>query len=764
MPKLRSPLASPSVLAAISLIGLLVAGVSGQGQSPPTFRASVDLIAVDLEVVDRDGRPLTGLTPDKFTVTIDGRRHRVVTADMIRYGASAAAATQTSGLSMGTDASGEIKVAAPTGRVIVIAVDCFSFSVSASRDIIAAAREFVHRLLPEDRVGLFVFPMGARIDPTTDHTMVSLALDKVVGQRETPAANRFNLRPSELIDLSLWAGNSGVLATPPLVNQLCGTPVEEQCAGQLRNEIVSQALYYEGQAHAGLGMFRSLLEKLGTVPSRTMVVLLSAGTVTSDIPGGRPDLGDFGNMIGKAATRSNLTVYSLFVDQGRAEQNAAETRQARNTQEHLNRDSQILGRWIDQFTGNAGGAMLTVLSGRGDYAFDRVLSETAAYYLLGVEPAADDRDGRIHDLVVKVADRTATVRGRKWVLVPKPGTAAPRPPPPDPAAAAAPVPSVATETLPPRPPSLALAPLVTAFERGDDAAVHDLVVRAYDAGVLIRDFRTNGGYWPASPRKDAIFALELGVAGLRSQAKSSRDEAARLLVQYGALVRQPDRADAFECSWYLAEAAILPSLFQADATLPIVQQARQRCPAVPRLALTAAIIAEQQYGLQTTPALPGDRPAPVDSAREREIEPMYMAAAADPGTASEALTRAAWMFYRLNRFDRAHELLDRIGRPPADPVTRYLVEIVRGQVLRAQGDTSGAIAAFRAALAAFPKTTVARVSLMQLLLATEGREEAESLATEVQRGLGAFDPWWGYWLGDLNEYPARVSALRELAK
>ena len=39
----------------------------------PTFRAATDLIAVDVQVVDADGRPLTRLRPDQFEVSIHGR-------------------------------------------------------------------------------------------------------------------------------------------------------------------------------------------------------------------------------------------------------------------------------------------------------------------------------------------------------------------------------------------------------------------------------------------------------------------------------------------------------------------------------------------------------------------------------------------------------------------------------------------------------------------------------------------------------------------
>ena len=80
----------------------------------------------------------------------------------------------------------------------------------------------------------------------------------------------------------------------------------------------------------------------------------------------------------------------------------------------------MLGRLLDQFAGASGGTLMRVLVGSGEGSLDRVLRETSAYYLLGVEPTQADRDGRTHALKVKVNQRNATVRSRTFVLLPKP--------------------------------------------------------------------------------------------------------------------------------------------------------------------------------------------------------------------------------------------------------------------------------------------------------------------------------------------------------
>ena len=79
-------------LCALTVI-LTVASASLVGQAPadppadpsaeppaqgPTFRTGIDLIAVDVSVVDRDGQPVEDLLAPEFVVEIDGERRRVV--------------------------------------------------------------------------------------------------------------------------------------------------------------------------------------------------------------------------------------------------------------------------------------------------------------------------------------------------------------------------------------------------------------------------------------------------------------------------------------------------------------------------------------------------------------------------------------------------------------------------------------------------------------------------------------------------------------
>jgi VWFA-related protein len=62
-----------------SLVAVAFAAVLGaQDQPPPRFRTGVDVVRLDVSVLDRNRRPVKGLTAADFTVTVDGEPQKVV--------------------------------------------------------------------------------------------------------------------------------------------------------------------------------------------------------------------------------------------------------------------------------------------------------------------------------------------------------------------------------------------------------------------------------------------------------------------------------------------------------------------------------------------------------------------------------------------------------------------------------------------------------------------------------------------------------------
>jgi tetratricopeptide (TPR) repeat protein len=528
----------------------------------------------------------------------------------------------------------------------------------------------------------------------------------------------------------------------------CGT--DANCRQRLLMEISGAALYYEGQGNAGLGMLRSLLEQLSLTNGRKTLVLISAGMMASDVPGGRPNIGELGIRIGKEAARSNTSIYTLFLDTINVDRFQAQVRGADKNLESESRDSEVLGRWLEQFSGASGGALFRVQVGSGEQAFDRVLREISAYYMLGVEPAEEDRDGRAHEIKVKTNQKNLVMRGARWVVVPKRGAAAPATPPETAAPPAAPPPAAPARNVP-----ADIQALADAYDRGAEDFQRSLEERR-DLATLLRHFRASDAPWPDAPKRTAVFALQLAVAALQSQNQYARDEGGRVLAEYNARVRQPEGPDAFECAWLWTEVAALEGLFMADTAMLFVPRAVERCPGEARLHLAHAVVSEQQWLRGSTGA-----------SEENSILGRYQAAMKSPDTAPEARMRAAFFLSRIGRLDEALVLAETAPPLDTDPYVRYLTDLVRGQILRARGRPEDAAKAYRDALFTWPGAQSARVALMTLVLSRGDRQEAAKLAAaaETEAALGhGFDPWWTYWLGDYRAYPAIVAKLREMAK
>lgn len=421
-------------------VGMTQLTVDVAGQQP-TFRSTIELIAVDVQVVNGQGIPVSALRPEDFEVSIAGRRRRVLSADFVQ---SAVVDTPmaTRPVTSGPTATNLWPGASSsTGRTYVLAFDTDSFGISESREVVGAARGFIRQLQPGDKVGLYTFPVGPRREPTTDHQEISRLVDTVVGRSQS-MIGEYNLSPSEIVDITAensrdlsrlqGPGRGGAAAATAALQsgsmsaesalqrvQLreCGA-IESSCAEMIQAEASAKAFYLEGRATEGLNGLRSLIQLLNEQPGRKTVVMFSAGITASDRPGGRPEVGELAKQLGRDAAATNTAIYTLHVEKSAMQAVRPEQRRTDRTPVSLNRDAAVTGRLLEEFSGASGGALIRVLMGGGELALERVLRETSSHYLLGVEPADADRDGKLRELRVKVSRPGTTVRSRSWVIVP----------------------------------------------------------------------------------------------------------------------------------------------------------------------------------------------------------------------------------------------------------------------------------------------------------------------------------------------------------
>jgi VWFA-related protein len=427
-----------ALVMAVAVPGLLLA------QQQPTFRSSVEMIAVNAQVMDGSGGPIGTLGTKDFQAWINGQMRRVASATLIQYPLSTPMNVFPKTFNNLDWIPGDVPEV--RGRVFILAIDEMSFPTRSLPAVIRTAKRFLTRLRPEDVVGIYAYPFGsARIDLTHFHGSIGFALDHIQGLA-TPFNGSFSLSPSEVADIT--AGDGHVLAE--VANRECGDTSRSfdfNCPTRLRNEAKGRAMFLQSQSENSFAGMKRLLQTLTQFSGPKTVVFLSAGLLSSDRVGAQPDVSGMVKTAGKYASAADATLYVLHMDDTYLDTYAATTQSVRTnakegdnrmvvsmsgpdtpvtpraTDQHLSqvRDSQLNALGLERLASEAGGQYIHIGAGSGDIAFDRVLKETSAYYLLGVQPEVADRDGRVHYIRVRVDSKGATVRARQQVTIPKAG-------------------------------------------------------------------------------------------------------------------------------------------------------------------------------------------------------------------------------------------------------------------------------------------------------------------------------------------------------
>ncbi len=422
----RRSFANRSWTAGLLCAGLLLTGTApldGQDKAQPVFKAGVQVVAIDVRVIDRDGRPIGDLTAQDFDVTIDGKPRKVESASFVAAEsvapAAATALVRPTAPELAPEAfyssnAGEAPPASE-GRLIALLVDQGSFSGPASRVAVTAAGRFLDQLRPSDRVALAVFPgAGPRLAFTTNHEAVRKALERIMG----------SLEPWPLVDPAV--SMSEVLAIARGDRETTSTVVERECirGGRgvsldwCRQQIVEQQvplamIQLRRRAAESTYALAGIVEALGNISGPKTAILVSAGLVTGE------RVGDFDTdalvrSVARLASASRVTLYALHLDNTLFEAISAD-RAGRPVVSFA--DVQMLRSGLEVLANASGGSMQSVVAG-ADFAFQRIAREISASYILGVASVPADADGKAHRIQVKVGRPNVEVRSRTELIAP----------------------------------------------------------------------------------------------------------------------------------------------------------------------------------------------------------------------------------------------------------------------------------------------------------------------------------------------------------
>jgi VWFA-related protein len=386
--------------ASVPPAGPLQAAQKPAPSEQPRFRASTDLVLVDVAAISRDGTPVRDLQPVDFTVTIDGGARRIASMKFIDQSTGAPAATPAAGRPAPAYSSNE---SGAPGRLIVILVDEASIRFGGLR----AAVESISRLLegfgPADRIALATLP-GPRmlVYFTADHARVASAIKMVPGgalARGLPG--QYYVSVAEAFAIARGVTSS---TFDDVVGRECRGlvgPDLEFCKATIQTEATQIAADERNRMlEFGAGL-RAILAELRAIDAPKLVVLFSEGFASPDAP---VEMVTFG----RDAAEARAVIYAMRLD--RSMFDAPTGRPVPVTSAFEERRAAIAS--LEALTGAARGVAFEVI-GSAENPFKRLAVEVSGYYLIGVEPEASDRDGKSHQIRVQVNRPGLTVRFRR---------------------------------------------------------------------------------------------------------------------------------------------------------------------------------------------------------------------------------------------------------------------------------------------------------------------------------------------------------------
>ncbi|HKV99156.1 MAG TPA: VWA domain-containing protein [Vicinamibacterales bacterium] len=408
-------------LCSVGLLGIVPAAQ----QQPPVFRGGVDLVTLDVAVVDRDGKPVKGLTPDDFVVTLNGETRSVRALDYLEFGALSEITAEAP-----AQVSNQVAPAAQRrgGRVILLVVDDLSAKPGPQMTgLRTAAQRMLETLDLGDLVGLATTSgLGPSINPTRDRTVIKTALEsrEVVGRYDETTAP-FYISVPEAIEINRVGGQSFAHEAVDLaannttfakvVNRECalflapGERADDTCSAKVQRSAVHLAESITHRASAQLAAYTHFIEALRPAPQPRVVIALSAGVAMG------ADRGDFSELdpVSRAAARASVQFYALtevpdVVD-------IADLTSERSAARREEGDYFTSG--VQTVAEAAGGEAFKVV-GQADRLFTRVIAETSGLYQLGVEmPTVPPKDAFLN-AKVSVHRPGVTVRANPHALMP----------------------------------------------------------------------------------------------------------------------------------------------------------------------------------------------------------------------------------------------------------------------------------------------------------------------------------------------------------
>jgi VWFA-related protein len=368
----------------------------------PVFRADVNLIEMDVSVLDRNRRPVRGLTMEDFTVLEDGRPQQVVAVAHVDLAEHDPARSARMRYVPRDVAANDLSDQLGDGRLVAIVIDDVNLPAD-DPDIVRQAREtaryIVDQLGPSDMAAVvYAYNAGRTQDFTNDRAKLLDAID-----RFQPA----------VLD---WVGPTPAGAGPAAgdMQQWSPTLARSPC---MRGEPAVPTL-------------DTVASRLATAPGRRKALMfISVGVALSlsatDSCGAQ--LADVMKNVFRKAQRANVNIHGIDPGGVGGYQQYVRTRMAQRGAEpnipgrrRVPRNLRTLQDFMRVLADQTGGRAV-INTDAIEMSIEQILAEDRVYYLVGYESANGAPDGRFRKVEIRVNRPGVSVRSRAGYWAPNKG-------------------------------------------------------------------------------------------------------------------------------------------------------------------------------------------------------------------------------------------------------------------------------------------------------------------------------------------------------
>src|ERR1700689_209791 len=377
-------------------------------QSSAVLRSSSDLVRIDVEVTDKSGKPIKGLTANQFTITDEGRPQAITSFSFADIEAiETATADESKPIVVAVDNDGPnspsadaISDALRDRRLIVLFFDLTSMQTDDLIRAHDAADKFVkHQMTKADVVAVVVF--STRINVLANFTNDRTVLNKAIAQ--------------------LTPDNSANLASPLYAAAANGEyDVQEYTGAAYTPDETEFNVFNTDQKLAAV---EGLADVLGGIPGRKAMVEFTGG-ITQTGEENRTQL----RAATDAANRADVSIYSIDSRGLLAAPPGGDTTTNAATGTSMFTGASVFHQ-TDQredsrdtlatLSTDTGGKAFFDLGDLSD-AFPAIQKDNGGYYLVGYNLGADVKhDGRWRPIRVKINVPGAHVRYRDGYYAPR---------------------------------------------------------------------------------------------------------------------------------------------------------------------------------------------------------------------------------------------------------------------------------------------------------------------------------------------------------